>query len=709
MHILTIEKCNNYHEQQIKQALTNLLAPFGGIAKIAWPGAKVLIKPNMLSCREPEKAATTHPALIKELALMCAEAGAEVFIGDSPPAIFGRTEEFWNRTGFSGAAKESGAKLICFETGEKQLLKFVSNSLDVAIPITQAYFDADSVVNLCKMKTHHLTRITGAIKNLYGLVPGLQKAHWHKIFARSKEFGTFIADFSHKLPCTMHIMDGIVGMDGQGPAGGSPYNAGLLFASDSSVAIDLAFCELAGISANSVSVLKRAKELNWGPASLEEVNYKGPPIDELKFKNFSVPGRSSTDIIPTAVMSLFQRLVRAYPVLKKGKCIKCGRCAKICPAKAIEMGSSLAEFDYSLCISCFCCLEVCPVDALEVKPSPLLAMAWKAKKLVSHLKVRTHKDFRHWLEDFSCKVQVTLLDQLAQRAYNMKHHNRMLLATALSWLAFDLIGIRRHEVISSLSKRLDMNESAARTLGRKVYKHFVLNAVEMAGLRFFSDEQLLERIKAEGLEHLDEALKRKHGAIIVSGHFGLWELVPPWLALQGYKPNVVVRRQNNPYVDEWMEEMRQMHGAETTDSGYGLRKILRSIKKGHILALMVDQDNGKQGIFVHFFNQPASAPTGPAQLSLKTGAPIVPLFLFPDYSVKHRLLVLPPIYPENFSNDVQGQLKITQQYTAALEQQIRAHPEQWFWLHRRWKTLPESAPGNPWAELYNSTLTKTPK
>jgi KDO2-lipid IV(A) lauroyltransferase len=156
-----------------------------------------------------------------------------------------------------------------------------------------------------------------------------------------------------------------------------------------------------------------------------------------------------------------------------------------------------------------------------------------------------------------------------------------------------------------------------------------------------------------------------------------------------------------------MEEMRQTHGAHTTDSGYSIRQILKSLKKGHILALMIDQDNGKQGIFVKFFNEWASAPTGPALISLRTEAPIVPLALFPNYTGCHLLKIYPPVFPENFENSTKGQQLLTQVYTTLFEKIIRRQPKNWFWLHRRWKTGINDAKENEWVKNLNSSLTQT--
>ncbi len=294
------------------------------------------------------------------------------------------------------------------------------------------------------------------------------------------------------------------------------------------------------------------------------------------------------------------------------------------------------------------------------------------------------------------KIQLFLLDSLAKASAKMSVDKKRRIANLLCTIMYDLFGMRKKYVISRLRSCLKIDPVRAGALARKTYQNFLLNSIEMAGLRYFSNQELLDKVQISGLENLKKALSDNKGAIIVSGHFGLWELVPPWFALNGFPTNVVVRRQNNKEVDKWMEEMRNKHGAKTTDSGYAIREILRALKKGEILALMVDQDNGKKGIFVKFFDKLASAPVGPAQISLKTGAPIVPLAMFPDYSYKHHLKIVPPIYPKDFENSIKGQQELTQKFTTFLEGLVEQAPEQWFWLHRRWKTQPEDCPENPW-------------
>jgi KDO2-lipid IV(A) lauroyltransferase len=300
------------------------------------------------------------------------------------------------------------------------------------------------------------------------------------------------------------------------------------------------------------------------------------------------------------------------------------------------------------------------------------------------------------------KLQIFLLDYLTRKTTNMSFVKRQKIARLISGIVFDLLKLRREYVINSLQQHLNLDRKKAIKIAKKTYYNFLLNAFEMSGLKYWSNQKILEKITCQGLKNLKGALSRNKGAIIVSGHYALWELVPPWLSIKGFKVTVVVRRQNNPEADKWMNEMRTRHGALTTDSGYSIRQILKSLRKGHILALMIDQDNGKQGIFVKFLGNWASAPTGPAQISLKTGAPIVPLIIKPDYQNKHKLTIFKPLFPENFTNTPQGQQLMTQEYTSILEQVVKADPEQWFWLHRRWKTNLQDAPDNKWVKIINS-------
>ena len=169
---VSLQKCDSYDIKEVDKAIEALLEPLGGMSKFIKKNDKVLIKPNMLSCKEPERAATTHPSVIEAVVKKCFEAGAsEVWVGDSPPAIFGRTEDFWNKTGFAKATEAAGGKMLCFEKDEKANIAFKVFGKGITASVIKKVFDADVVISLSKMKTHNLTRITGAVKNHFGFIP----------------------------------------------------------------------------------------------------------------------------------------------------------------------------------------------------------------------------------------------------------------------------------------------------------------------------------------------------------------------------------------------------------------------------------------------------------------------------------------------------------------------------------------------------------
>ncbi len=299
------------------------------------------------------------------------------------------------------------------------------------------------------------------------------------------------------------------------------------------------------------------------------------------------------------------------------------------------------------------------------------------------------------IRDWVQQVQGRMIDRLARWAASSSFPQRQRVAHLLTIAAFDGLRLRRRHVETALCERLGIGSPQAAELARKVYHHFFLNSLEMASIPYLYREDLLARIEAHGVEHLREALKRGRGCIILSGHYGLWEMVPPWMSYQGFPMTVVVRRQNNPHVDQWMEFMRRAHGPKTTDSGFNLRQILRALKDGESLGLMCDQDAGTKGLFVDFLGRTASTVVGPAQIALKTGAPIVPLCLHPRHPHPHYLEIRPLIDPDLYSHDLEGQIKLTQAYTDILADWVRKRPEQWFWLHRRWKTRPADSQEAP--------------
>ncbi|MDD5491501.1 MAG: DUF362 domain-containing protein [bacterium] len=379
-------KCRTYEKNEITKALTDLLGHIGGFGAYVKPGQKVLIKPNLLAPRPPETAVTTHPALIIAIAEAIKNQGALPFIGDSPGGfgVLQRIEQLWEITGMKQAADASGATLVNFEKSKFKELELSLGKKKIKIPIAACVLeDFDVVINVPKFKTHDLTITTGAIKNMFGVMPGLTKIQFHKLAPKKEDLSTLlVALFSHVVP-QLNIMDGVIGMEGEGPgSSGTPVATGFLLAAENALAMDMVQARIMGIDLQRVPIITAALKAGLGPKTLAEIDLQGALIEDLKPACFVLPpGGSLTEKIPkflVPLVSYIARLVRLTdPVVNEELCTKCQICVNSCPVKAIDNYQGKIRVNYKACIECFCCIELCPSRAMTIKKSRLLKLAEK--------------------------------------------------------------------------------------------------------------------------------------------------------------------------------------------------------------------------------------------------------------------------------------------------------------------------------------------
>lgn len=359
---VSIVKCKTYNPDEIVDSLKRAIELLGGISKYVNKGERILLKPNILSARPPESGVDTHPEVIRAVARIVRQAGADVRVGDSPGGY-----------GFKSAGstyEASGIKKMCEEEAI-ELVEFDKAANVNGIPLAVAAKEVDGIFSIPKMKTHNLMTITGAIKNSFGLAVGLYKTDCHAKAPKPKEFAKFVVDVFECAPPRLIIMDGIVAMEGEGPAAGELRNAGLILVSDDAVACDAVFSHLVGLSPLVIHTTSEAYKRNIGQADLSKIEILGERLENAVLKDFKLPKTSIYLRIPEPILKLIGKSVKFWPLIDDAICTKCELCAKSCPTNCITINKEVSKIDYKKCISCFCCFEVCPYKAISIKRSLL--------------------------------------------------------------------------------------------------------------------------------------------------------------------------------------------------------------------------------------------------------------------------------------------------------------------------------------------------
>ena len=342
---------------------------FHNIDKQVLNGKRVLVKANLVMKRTPEEATTTHPAVIEAIVRCAQECGAkEVVIADSPggPFTVGALRGIYTSCGMQQAAAHTGAVLnedvTSFERERQE------NELVHRFTLIHAIEEADFIIDAVKLKTHGMTMLSGAVKNLFGTIPGLMKPEFHWRFPKKDVFSNMLVDLCETVRPDLVITDAIVCMEGDGPSGGVPKQVGMLLSSRSPYEHDLAACALMGLSADEVFTVSHAIRRGLCSETIDEVSLVGDPL--IRCSDFLMPKSKSiafSEKIPKVFLPVVDKLLTSKPVIRKKDCVGCGKCAESCPAKTIRIVDRKANIDYSACIRCYCCHEMCPVRAIDIK------------------------------------------------------------------------------------------------------------------------------------------------------------------------------------------------------------------------------------------------------------------------------------------------------------------------------------------------------
>lgn len=372
MSKVVIKECKEYKTELIKCRINEGISLLGGWDKFVSSGMTVLLKINLIGPKAAETAAVTHFEFVRSLTQILKDLGCVVWIGDSSGgamAGISPTVESMKVSGMEDIANEEGAVIKNFD---KEGVVEVKTEYAGIMHLAKPMFDADFVINLPKLKTHSAGIYTGAVKNLFGCVPGLKKADYHRIAPSPKELGYVIADINKAVNVGLHIMDGITAMQGEGPTSGEVYNAGKILFSTDPLALDTTAAAMIGLKIEDIPILLSAKEKHLGESDFNKIeicgDYSKPPVlDGFKYpKRYKSYRKGNYQLLVKLIDFL-----KARPKINRKQCRHCNMCVESCPVQAINPSDKI--INYSICIECMCCHELCLHKAVELKKDNRLA------------------------------------------------------------------------------------------------------------------------------------------------------------------------------------------------------------------------------------------------------------------------------------------------------------------------------------------------
>jgi uncharacterized protein (DUF362 family)/Pyruvate/2-oxoacid:ferredoxin oxidoreductase delta subunit len=365
----------------VEQRLREGLAEWGDMSEFVKPGQKVLLKVNLLMKKRPEEAVTTHPSVVEAVVHLVQEAGGIPIIGDSPggPYTLSALHSIYTRSGLREVAERTGA--ILNEDVGQTTIQYPEGKLVKSLTVTNCVLNADVIIPLSKLKTHGMMTFTGAVKILFGVIPGLLKAEYHLKMFKTSDFADLLVDIAAWVRPALSIMDGVVGMEGDGPSAGKPRDIGALILSTDPFALDVIAADLIGLKPEKVPTLMAARARGL-TSRLNEIQLKGDSRSLWRIQDFLIPKAVSTNFLdrvslPRNVKRFLLNRVRPYPIFDHQRCVGCSDCVNNCPPKALTMNENQRPVvDLEACIRCFCCQELCPHQAVKLyKP-------WLGRKLL---------------------------------------------------------------------------------------------------------------------------------------------------------------------------------------------------------------------------------------------------------------------------------------------------------------------------------------
>lgn len=370
---VALVRCETYDCDAVLQAVRQGVDLIGGVSSLVKAGERIVMKPNVLYGTSPDKGVSTHPSVMRAVAMLLQESGARVSYGDSPS--FAGAEGHMKRCGLKQVAEEMGIEMADFDQG--RAVSHKDGLLIKSMVIANGVLDSDGLVNLPKLKTHQLVRFTGAVKNQLGCVPGLLKSQYHVKLPDPYDFAAMLVDLNTVAKPRFCVMDGIVAMEGNGPRSGRLRRLGVLLFSTDPVALDATACRIINLDPEVVPTSKLGEKAGLGTYHSESMELVGEGITSFLCRDFDVVRTPPEHHTRRRLDAFVKNRLCERPTIDAQKCTSCGSCVKMCPVdpKAVDWRKGDKKkpphYNYDRCIRCYCCQEACPEGAVSGRTTAL--------------------------------------------------------------------------------------------------------------------------------------------------------------------------------------------------------------------------------------------------------------------------------------------------------------------------------------------------
>ena len=364
--VVSIVKCPDYSGETVRSSIKKAVDLIGGMEKFIFDGQRVLIKPNLCLPEPPEKSITTHPEIVRQTVNLCLERMTDVTVGDNPVGVLdiSRLDYIWKKTGMKLLSEE-----MCFKQSFLlyNLLRYTSviNGKEQEYYISKDLFDFDCIINLPKFKTHTLMTFTGAVKNLFGVLPGNSKRMLHCSLPAHEHFAKLLLDLHRIVQPRLNIMDAVTVLEGDGPgSGGKNRKIGLIMASDNGIALDIVASSLMNIHPGDVPTNNVAIRDGYFQHGYFDITVVGEDMDKCRINDFLLP---STHLYNQNIIRKLFSIAKTSIHIDQQACSRCGLCQVSCPIGAIRSQNNRINVVNEECISCMLCHEICPCAAIQIE------------------------------------------------------------------------------------------------------------------------------------------------------------------------------------------------------------------------------------------------------------------------------------------------------------------------------------------------------